>query len=76
MKDAPLLKAIALAGSASELSRRLGLHPSAVAAWKRIPLPRVLAIEGLFPGEITRYEMRPDYWAADASYRDSLKAAE
>ena len=62
MKDAPLLKAIALAGSAQALSLKLGLHKTAAAGWSRIPLKRVLAIEELFPGEITRYEMRADFW--------------
>lgn len=62
MKDPALLKAIALAGSAQALSISLNLHKSAAGGWTRIPLKRVLPIEAMFPGQITRYEMRPDYW--------------
>lgn len=66
-KDPALLKAIALAGSAKALSEKLKLHKTAAAGWTRIPLKRVLAIEELFPGQITRYEMRPDYWGTGSN---------
>lgn len=62
LRDSAVCKAIALAGTQAALARDLGLDPSTVQGWTRIPLNHVLAIERLFPGEITRYEMRPDYW--------------
>lgn len=48
-------------GSKSELARRLkGATPQAVAQWSIIPAARVLEVEHLVGGKITRYDMRPD----------------
>ena len=63
-RDAALRKAIGLAGGQTALARRLGIDQSTVAKWEKIPLSRVMEIERAFDGEITRHEMRPDYFEA------------
>jgi DNA-binding transcriptional regulator YdaS (Cro superfamily) len=46
------------AGSASELARRLGISPSAVLQWDKVPANRVLAVEKITG--ILRHLQRPD----------------
>lgn len=66
-RDSALRKAIGLAGGQTALARRLGIAQSSVAKWEQIPLSRVLQIESEFAGEITRYEMRPDYFERETA---------
>ncbi len=54
-------RAIASAGSASELARQLGVVPMTVTQWKtrdRVPAERVIAIETATG--ISRHDLRPD----------------
>ncbi len=48
------------AGSASELARRLNITPAAVLQWDRVPVGRVIAVEGITG--ISRYRIRPDIY--------------
>lgn len=55
-------------GSQAELARQLGIGVAAVTHWKRrgrIPADRVLAIERITAGQVTRHEMRPDLYPVE-----------
>lgn len=72
--NAAIKKAIRLAGSKSALARQLNI--SAQALGKQIKdgqiLPKhCIAIEKLFPGEVSRYELDPEHFG---SGRDSSSA--
>ncbi len=47
-------------GFRARLSRALGLHPSAVYQWHRVPARRVLDVERVTG--IPRHELRPDIY--------------
>ena len=56
-------RVIDIVGSQTELALRLGVKQPSVNNWKirsRVPAERVLEIEKLVGGQVTRYEMRPD----------------
>jgi len=54
----PLGKAIAAAGNASELARRLGIKVQSIQQWKEIPAKRLRAVEEATG--VPRKELRPD----------------
>lgn len=58
--DPGLKKAIAVAGGVKALAEALTIPTSTVSCWDQVPLKHVKRIEAAFPGEISRYEMRPD----------------
>lgn len=51
------------------IAYRLGVTESAVRHWtngiRRIPAERVLAVEHVTGGEVTRYELRPDIYPVE-----------
>jgi len=56
---------INLAGGASVVARACGVSPQAVQQWRtsdRIPAERVLTVEKLVNGQVSRYEIRPDVY--------------
>ena len=53
-------KAVKKAGGTNELARKLGISPSAVSQWKKVPSGRVLKLEGLT--SMRRSEIRPDLY--------------
>jgi DNA-binding transcriptional regulator YdaS (Cro superfamily) len=60
-----LKRAIEVAGSQSELGRRLGVRQQSVYEWLRagrVPAARVLDVERAVDGKVTRYELRPDIY--------------
>jgi len=60
-------KAITKLGSQSELARRLSIKPQSVQHWVatgRVPGNRVLDIERLVEGAVTRHQLRPDFYPA------------
>lgn len=60
-----LERAIATAPSLSEFALRLGVSPQVVAMWKkrdRVPAERVLDVERVTEGKVTRSELRPDIY--------------
>ena len=59
--DPPLRMVLDKAGGPSKLASALGIGPSAVAQWARVParhLPRIEALTGI-PGDV----IRPDLYA-------------
>lgn len=57
-------------GSLSQLARDLSITPQAIDGWKRrgkVPAERVLDVERVTGGLITRYELRPDIYVEEAS---------
>lgn len=56
----PVEKAIAAAGNASELARRLGIKVQSIQQWDRIPAERVVDIERVTG--VPREELRPDLY--------------
>jgi DNA-binding transcriptional regulator YdaS (Cro superfamily) len=58
--DSGLRMAIAAAGTRYRLARLLGINPSAVLRWKRVPTERILEIERMVG--IPREELRPDLY--------------
>lgn len=60
VRDPIILKGIAAAESAQELARKLGITPSALSQWDRVPHLRVLSFSeatGIPP-----HEVRPDLY--------------
>jgi DNA-binding transcriptional regulator YdaS (Cro superfamily) len=52
-------------GGRAALARALGLTPTAVEKWSRlsrIPAERVLDIERVTQGRVSRYDLRPDLY--------------
>ena len=68
---AALQRAVAIAGSQTELARRIGLKQAHVWNWlnkaRRVPGEAVLAIEAATDGKVTRTELRPDLYPPDPS---------
>ena len=61
MDDPGLAKARqAAGGSNADLARFLGISPSAISQWVRVPYRRALQIEARTAGRVTREELRPD----------------
>jgi len=58
----------AAGGRNADLARLLGISPSAISQWVRVPYRRALQIEARTAGRVTRAELRPDlFGAADLS---------
>ena len=56
-------RVIEIVGSQTELAKLLKVKQPSVNSWKmrsQIPADRVLDIEKIVGGQVTRYEMRPD----------------
>ena len=47
------------------LAEALGISRSAITQWDRVPVTRVLQIEKLSGGEVTRHQMRPDIYGPE-----------
>lgn len=63
----PIEKAVEVSGGQSALARKLGVAPQSVQRWvakNQVPVKRVVQIEAAVEGLITRYELRPDIFAA------------
>ena len=58
MRDAALTSALERANGPSALARQLGITPTAVIQWGRVPAARVIEVER-FTG-ISRHDLRPD----------------
>ncbi|HEX3808182.1 MAG TPA: YdaS family helix-turn-helix protein [Rhizomicrobium sp.] len=66
MKNAMLLpcvaRAAAMVGGVRPLGAKLGVKPTTFYHWGRVPGKRVLAIEKITSGQITRHDLRPDLY--------------
>jgi DNA-binding transcriptional regulator YdaS (Cro superfamily) len=62
MDSTPLDRAIQAVGSAKALAEALGVTKQAITGWRHrgVPPERVLAVERLTGGTVTRHELRPD----------------
>lgn len=60
-----LVRAIEVIGSAAELSRMLGIKPSAICPWERCPAEHAAEVEYRTNGVVTRYQLRPDIFGED-----------
>jgi len=58
--DDGLKAAIKAAGGMESLARALGINPSAVAQWERVPAERIVQIERLT--NVPRNVLRPDLY--------------
>lgn len=70
--NTPIEKAVSLAGSQSELARRVGVRQGYIWKWLRAgkpPAERVLAIEKATG--ISRHELRPDIFGAAPGHGES-----
>ena len=65
MRDLGLQEAIKVAGSVSELARRIGISQPSVSSWDRVPAERVLTVESATG--ISRTVLRPDLFQAASS---------
>ncbi|MEG3641275.1 transcriptional regulator [Magnetococcus sp. PR-3] len=59
-----LRRAIRVSGGGSVVAKSLGISPSAVSQWQRCPAERVLEVERLSQGRVSRYLLRPDVFGA------------
>ncbi len=63
-----LEKIIAIAGSQTALAKELGIQQQAISEWLQkgtIPPHRVLKLEEIVKGAVTRHELRPDIYPRD-----------
>jgi DNA-binding transcriptional regulator YdaS (Cro superfamily) len=66
--DPGLAKARQAAGGRNaDLARLLGISPSAISQWVRVPYRRALQIEARTAGRVTRADLRPDLFGAPAT---------
>jgi DNA-binding transcriptional regulator YdaS (Cro superfamily) len=65
--DHGLEAAVAAAGGVGALAKVLGIASPSLSGWKRVPAERVIQIERLLGGAVSRHTMRPDLypWPAD-----------
>lgn len=52
--------AVEAAGGLSAVAKAFQISPQAVWKWELVPPDRVLALESLCRGKVSRHEMRPD----------------
>jgi TorA maturation chaperone TorD len=64
MRDLGLQEAIEVAGSVSELARRIGISQPSVSSWDRVPAERVVSVESATG--ISRAVLRPDLFETAA----------
>jgi DNA-binding transcriptional regulator YdaS (Cro superfamily) len=56
-------------GAVARLGKALGIDPSAISQWRRVPAERVPAVEAATG--IPRHELRPDLWEAPGGAGDA-----
>lgn len=59
---AALRLAIDTSGGVVALAKALGISSQAVSMWSIVPASRVLAIENICAGAVSRHELRPDFY--------------
>lgn len=66
--ESALIKLIEIVGGQSALAKKLKIKQPSVAKWKRrgrAPSSRIVELERLSNGAITRHEFRPDIYPLD-----------
>lgn len=68
-------KAIEVAGSLTELARRIHANTNQVSNWRSrgVPIDKCLAVESAVNGAVTRKDLRPDDWQLYWPEMDSSK---
>lgn len=69
-RDPGLAAAIEAAGGVTKLASLIGIRHVSVSKWRKVPAERVLEIERLLHGEVTRHAMRPDLYPVDTEAAD------
>lgn len=67
LKIEAVARAAELVGGATKLAELLGISRPAIYQWNRVPAERVLAIESATGGKVTRQQLRPDLYPAEAA---------
>ena len=57
-----MCRAFAVIGSRYKVAKYFKITPAAVQLWKYVPDRRVLGVEKLTGGRVTRHELRPDLY--------------
>lgn len=76
MERNPIEQAAFYAGGQSALARHLGITHQAVQSWcsrNKIPAERVIQVEQIINGKITRHELRPDLYPIEAPSKRGMK---
>ncbi|MGI3901268.1 MAG: Cro/CI family transcriptional regulator [Janthinobacterium lividum] len=76
MRDAALTSALEKANGPSALARQLGITPTAVIQWERVPAARVLDVERCTG--ISRNVLRPDIFGpapSDSASSETTRSA-
>jgi TorA maturation chaperone TorD len=74
MRDPGLQQAIEVAGSVSELARKIGIAQPSVSNWSRIPAERVVAVEEVTG--VDRALLRPDLFGRASSMQSDIDEAD
>jgi DNA-binding transcriptional regulator YdaS (Cro superfamily) len=64
-RDPHLVEAIKLAGGPGAVADACSIRSQAVSQWARCPAERVLILEKLTGGKMSRHEIRPDLYPAE-----------
>lgn len=70
IRKAAVKKAVMLAGGQTKLAGRFKIAPQSVQQWVatgRIPAVRVIGVEAATDGRVSRHELRPDIYPAEAA---------
>lgn len=62
-------RVISIIGSQTRLAEELNTTPQAIQQWVvkgRVPVMRVLSIEAVVNGEVTRHQLRPDIYPKES----------
>lgn len=62
-----MLRAIKAAGGTGRLAEALGINPSAISQWDRVPVERVLRVEEITG--VSRHALRPDIYPPPSKKR-------
>ena len=62
MRDDALRLAIEKAGGTAKVADHFGISSQAVSQWDRCPSGRVIALEDMTGGAVSRHELRPDLY--------------
>lgn len=62
--NAPLKKAIILAGGPANIARKLKITSQAISQWEVAPANRCIDLENMTNGKVTRHQLRPDIFGS------------
>jgi DNA-binding transcriptional regulator YdaS (Cro superfamily) len=68
-RDPALIEALRAAGGPVAVGIKLAISSQAISQWRRCPVERVLDLERLTEGVVTRYQLRPDIYPPEQRTR-------